>query len=76
MTVYAEYRGSELTVHFTAETEQWDYGVPRSPTYTDVNPDTIQVTSIEILGEDYKLEDLPEKLQASILALAEEVEFA
>lgn len=75
MTVHATYNGEEIYVTFSAETERWDYGVPRSPVYTDVNLDTIRVDSIAILGEDYKLTDLPEKLQAAILALADELEF-
>lgn len=72
MTVSATYRGEEIEVSFTAETERTDYGVPGSPVWDEIDPTTIRVSSIEILGVEVKhLAYLPKDLQDAILELAD-----
>ena len=76
MTVLATYRGGEMTVSFTAETERTDFGVPGSPVWDEIDPTSIRVASIEILGVEVKrLADLPEELQDAILGLADGLEW-
>ena len=75
MTVSTTYRGEEIEVSFTAETERTDYGVPGSPVWDEIDPTTIQVSSIEILGLDVKLSTLPKELQDAILDLADGLEW-
>jgi hypothetical protein len=43
MTVTATYSGEELNVTFVASTERSDYGVPNSPVWYEVNPDSIEI---------------------------------
>lgn len=72
MTVTATHRGEEIEVSFTAETERTDYGVPRSPVWDEIDPSSIRVASIEILGVEIKhLAYLPKELQDAILGLAD-----
>lgn len=75
MTVEATYHGEEILVHFTAETERTDYGVPGSPVWDEIDPSSIRVSSIEILGLDVKLSTLPKELQDAILGLADGLEW-
>ena len=75
MTVSATYRGEEIEVSFTAETERTDYGVPGSPVYYDIDMTSLEVLSIEILGCDVKLSTLPKELQDAILGLADGLEW-
>lgn len=75
MTVSATYHGEEIEVSFTAETERTDYGVPGSPVWDEIDPTTIRVSSIEILGVDVKLSTLPKELQDAILGLADGLEW-
>lgn len=75
MTVQATYHGEEILVHFTAETERTDYGVPGSPVWDEIDPASIRVASIEILGLDVKLSTLPEDLRNAILDLADGLEW-
>jgi hypothetical protein len=42
MTMTATYSGEELNVTFVAQTERSDYGVPNSPVWYEVNPDSIE----------------------------------
>lgn len=71
MTALATYRGEEIEVSFTAETERTDFGVPGSPVWDEIDPTSIRVASIEILGCDVRLETLPQDLQDAILGLAD-----
>lgn len=71
MTVEATYHGEEILVHFTAETTRTDYGVPGSPVLEEVDPSSIEVMAIEMLGCDVKLAALPKELQDAILELAD-----
>lgn len=75
MTVSATYRGEEIEVSFTAETERTDFGVPGSPVYYDIDMTSLEVLSIEILGCDVKLSTLPKDLQDAILGLADGLEW-
>jgi hypothetical protein len=52
MEVQATYSGEELSVTFVAQTERSDYGVPNSPVWDEVNPDTIEILTFDILGID------------------------
>lgn len=65
-----------MTVSFTAETELTDFGVPGSPVWDEIDPTSIRVASIEILGVEVKrLADLPKELQDAILGLADGLEW-
>jgi hypothetical protein len=75
MSASATYRGEEIEVSFTAETERTDYGVPGSPVWDEIDPASIRVASIEILGLDVKLSTLPEDLRNAILDLADGLEW-
>ena len=75
MTLTATYSGEELNVTFQAQTERSDYGVPNSPVWDEVNPDTIEILTFDILGIDVDPRVLPQELQRAIYALSDEVEF-
>ena len=75
MTVQATYSGEELSVTFVAQTERSDYGVPNSPVWDEVNPDSIEILHFDILGIDVDPRTLPQELQRAIHALSGEVEF-
>jgi hypothetical protein len=75
MTVTATYSGEELSVIFVAQTERSDYGVPNSPVWDEINPDSIEILHFDILGIDVNPRILPQELQAAIYALSNEVEF-
>ena len=75
MTLTAVYRGEELTVTFFAETERCDYGVPNSPVWDEINPDSIEILTLDILGIDVDPRILPQELQDAIHALSNELEF-
>jgi hypothetical protein len=75
MTVQATYSGEELSVTFVAQTERSDYGVPNSPVWDEVNPDSIEILHFDILGIDVDFRVLPQELQDAIYALSNEVDF-
>ena len=75
MTMTATYNGEELNVTFVAESEHCDYGVPNSPVWEEVNPDTIEILHFDILGIDVDPRILPPELQNAIHALSNEVDF-
>ena len=75
MTLTATYSGEELNVTFVASTERCDYGVPNSPVWDEVNPDTIEILHFDILGIDVDFRVLPPELQDAIYALSNEVDF-
>ena len=74
MTVQATYSGEELSVTFVAQTERSDYGVPNSPVWDEVIPDSIEILTLDILGFDVDPRVLPKELQDAIYALSDEVE--
>jgi hypothetical protein len=67
--------GEELNVSFVAESERCDYGVPNSPVWEEINPDSIEILHCDILGIDVDPRILPQELQRAIHALSGEVEF-
>ena len=75
MEVQATYSGEELSVTFVAQTERSDYGVPNSPVWDEVIPDSIEILHFDILGIDVDPRILPQELQAAIFAFSNEVEF-
>ena len=75
MTVTATYSGEELNVTFVASTERFDYGVEGSPVWEEINPDSIEILHVDILGIDVDPRTLPQELQRAIHALSNEVEF-
>ena len=75
MTMTATYSGEELNVTFVASTERCDYGVEGSPVWYEVNPDSIEILTLDILGFDVDPRVLPKQLQDAIFALSNEVEF-
>ena len=75
MTVTATYNGEELSVTFVVQTERSDYGVPNSPEWDEVNPDSIEILHFDILGIDVDFRTLPQELQDAIHALSAELEF-
>lgn len=75
MTMTATYSGEELNVTFVAESERCYYGVEGSPVWDEVNPDTIEILTLDILGFDVDPRILPKELQDAIYALSNEVEF-
>ena len=75
MAVTATYDSGDIEVVFTAETERCDYGVPNSPVWDEVNPDTIEIMYLAILGVDVDPRQLPKDLLEAIHALSDEVEF-
>lgn len=75
MTVYAHFDGEHIDVRFSAETEKADYGVPGSPVWHEVDPDTVKIQSLEILGIDVDPSDLPFVLQNAIIELSNDLDF-
>lgn len=75
MTLSAKYRGEEIEVYFSAESEMTDFGVPNSPRFEEIRTETIRVDMVEILGVYVRMSELPEKLQDAICALHTEVDF-
>jgi hypothetical protein len=73
--VFGKYDGEEMEVHFTAETEKADYGVPRSPVWEEVDPDTVKIASLTILGIDVDPDSLPFVLRNAIIEISNDVEF-
>lgn len=70
----ASFHGEELTVHFTGRLSKTDLGVPRSPTFEEI--EDVTVYSVHLLGHELDFRTLPQTLQASILALADDCEWA
>lgn len=73
MPLHAIYSGEELTVHFSADAVRNDYGVPGSPVW--YYPDNITVDSVEFLGQDVPIFEIPGWMVDRIYELSDEVEF-
>jgi len=73
--VYADFPGEHIEVRFSAQTEKADYGVPGSPVWHEVDPDTIKIESLTILGVDVDPTSLPAVLQNAIIELSEDLDF-
>ena len=70
----ATFHGNEITAVFTADWQRTDYGVPNS-TFYEIDDDSIELLSLEILGIDVDISKLPADLQTSIMELVNETEF-
>lgn len=57
----AKYSGGEITIWFAAQGETTDYG-PGTPTVTDPNMDTVEITGVEIFGHEVDADKLPADL--------------
>ena len=72
----ATYRGEEIDVDFSAAGERVDYGVPRSPRWTEwTNPKIEEVTILGVTLTPDEERALPPRLRDALLKLADEVEF-
>ena len=69
------YKGEEIKVSFVAERVRTDFGVPGSPTWDEVDMNTIEVDQLFILDTPFDIKELPPALQDAILSLWNEVEF-
>ena len=70
---YATYSGEEVEARFSASAVQTDYGVPRSPVWTEF--EDIEIEEVTILGVKVDPKALPPDLVEAIRALANELEF-
>jgi len=70
----ATFHGNEITAVVTADWQRTDYGVPNS-TFYEIDDDSIELLSLEILGVDVDISKLPADLQTSIMELVNETEF-
>ena len=75
MAVTAIYSSEDLEVHFTAETETNDLGVPGSPVWQEINFDTVDVLTLSICGCDVKMSELPDDLQNAIIETSAGLDF-
>lgn len=71
----ATFTSGDLTINFRADGEKSDYGVPGSPVWWDVDPDSIVIDSIEILGHSVPLKSFPPELQKDLYECHSEAEF-
>ena len=72
----ATYQGEEIEVDFSAVGERVDYGVPRSPRWTEwTNPriEEVRILGVTLTPDEEKA--LPARLRTEILRLADEVQF-
>lgn len=69
----AMFSGSEIDVMFTARAVKVDYGVPRSPVWTEF--EDVEIAALNILGVEVKPSALPVELVNVIYELADECEF-
>ena len=70
----ASFHGEELTVRFIGQLSKTDLGVPRSPIFEEI--EDVTVSSVHLLGHELDFNTLPKTLQDSILALADNCEWA
>jgi hypothetical protein len=75
MTVFGNYNGEEITARFSALTEPSDYGVPGSPSWDEVVYTSVRIESLEMLGREINVDDLPKQLRSAVMDLSDEVEF-
>jgi hypothetical protein len=64
----------EMTITYDCYLERCDYGVARSPVWYE--PQDIEITQLEIMGEELKIKDLAQnpKLYERLLSLADDIE--
>jgi len=70
---YAIYSGEDVDVLFSASAVHTDYGVPRSPVWTEF--EDVEIEEVTILGVKVDPKVLPPDLVDAILALSDEVDF-
>jgi hypothetical protein len=73
--VCATYDSGEIEVAFIAQTAKCDHGVERSPVWDEVQPESVEIYYLRILGVVVEPHKLPKDLRTAVRALAEEVEF-
>lgn len=56
----------EITARVDCEMERSDYGVPRSPVFYEPNPDTFEVSGLEVYGHGVDINALPKNLKEMI----------
>lgn len=72
MTKTATYISDDIQAWFTAETERDSFDAPFGE---HINPESVEVTALTILGVDVDLCELPAGLQDKIRSLADDSEF-
>jgi hypothetical protein len=72
---HGNYNGDDVQVCFSCEMERDRSDIHGVPDTWDVNPDTVKVLTVTILGLDVQLSSLPADLQDAICGLYTEVEF-
>ena len=68
----AIYESDDIKVWFTAQIDRGDYGPGTCPADEFVD---IDIHSVEILGVDVQLSELPMKLRTALHGLADSVDF-
>ena len=72
---HGNYNGDDVQVCFACEMERDRSDIVGVPDTWEVNPDTVKVLTVTILGLDVQLSALPADLQDAIRGLYTEVEF-
>jgi hypothetical protein len=72
---HGNYSGDDVQVCFSCEMERERSDIHGVPDTWEVNPDTVKVLTVTILGLDVQLSSLPADLQDAIRGLYTEVEF-
>jgi len=72
---HGNYKGDDVQVCFACEMERDRSDIHGVPDTWEVNPDTVKVLTVTILGLDVQLSSLPADLQEAITDLYTEVEF-
>jgi hypothetical protein len=72
---HGNYNSDDVQVCFSCEMERDRSDIHGVPDTWEVNPDTVKVLTVTILGLDVQLSDLPADLQDAIRGLYSEVEF-
>jgi hypothetical protein len=64
----------EMTITYECYLERCDYGVACSPVWYE--PQNIEITQLEIMGEELKIKDLAQnpKLYERLLSFADDIE--
>lgn len=62
-----------LTALFEADLIREDYGVHGSPTW--LQPENVRLVSLEVLGQEMPLKNLPDAIEAALLEEADNLEW-
>lgn len=63
----------DFTATFSAVGSMDDYGVPGSPRFPVI--DDVELVSLEFLGHDMPIDNLPDEVEAKIHELAEDLDW-